>query len=723
MKKILLITLFLQLAPSFLLFGNTPEIRYVNEISNVRHPQIGYWFFTPDIVSSDAYLDLIEEYSKTTPYNLIVLTARNGMNFFDVEKMHPVFERLVHKADSLGIGIGLSIWDCGDKEYTERNCARTIIETETRLDASGKAICSNKAANIRSAKPYKHELLKVYAFKKVGDGVYEPGTLHDITKQCVQAGTPENFSISIDAGEDFAGYDVYAMSEIYYQAYCVYSSSIGQRYYKFMEAYSDIPFKGIALDEFSHMRVDPPHWNSVTDEKPLPLRHYSLAMKAEYRDLYNRDLDEDLLSMRYAPQNDDTEKIRAINCYMDLMRKGPLESERAIIRYARRLFGQDIFIGFHNTYHNDFDNDEIWTTGINWWTLPRDYGHSDEGIVPGIQVGIGMSYVQKVMYNMYYHKNIDSFASKALTDLRYGVRTIYHAINDKGKFGIPVEDPDFAGEIAKVERMAVLANRLDATFADARILVVAGMEALSNWYPDRVACGAYYVNKTLRFQDKSREMWNAGYLNAVVSSDLIENGTLFLNEQNKPTLNGYTFDAVVYLNPQYARTKTLRFISDYAKSGGRILVEGIPQKDFYANDLTDWWNGISDRVKAVGYSLENVGKLGVKPNPYPNGNNCVDNTVVLTDYESLKNNTQTEFSITVGNHLFTGTYQGYVAVRTDANNRLSGFAAGACGKVYCDGKLILKLKSPADIVLVRNKKEFSIIVSGIEQKNKLSCSL
>ena len=215
-------------------------------------------------------------------------------------------------------------------------------------------------------------------------------------------------------------------------------------------------------------------------------------------------------------------------------------------------------------------------------------------------------------------------------------------------------------------------------------------------------------------------MWNAGYLNAMVPSDLIENGTLTLNEENKPTLNGYTFDAVVYLNPQYAKCRSLKFISDYAEAGGKLLIEVIPQKDFYANDLTDWWNGIADKVTVVGYSIENVGKLGVPANPYKNGNPCVDGAFVQTDYESLNDGTQTVFSIAAAGHVYTGKYQGFVALGAGADNQIERFAAGMCSELLCDGEIVFNLKNPADLVMTRNKDGYIITVAGTESYNKLT---
>lgn len=709
----IIISYFLCILPLFVT-GQVKEINYVGDLKNLRHPSIGYWFITPETLEGDAYLDQIEEYAKTTPYTMIFLTARNGVDFYDVETMHPVFERLVKKADSLNIGIGLQVWDSHD--YTEETCCRTIVETEVKLNEEGFAVCKNKPRDVRVAQPFKNRLFRAYAFKKCGTGVYEAGSLKEITHLCTQKGGNDEFQIEVNAGKEFAGYDTYIMSEVCYEWPCLYSDYTIDCYRRLLEAYSDIPFKGIGFDEFGHMRVQPVFQKGT---EGFSIRFYSLAMKEAYRDSYNRDLDDDLFQMRYSPENDDMEKIRAKNCYMDLMRHGPLRVENALARFAKNLYGSDVFIGLHNTFHNDFENDEIWATGINWWTIPRDYGFSDEITATAVQTGIGMANIQKVMYNMYYHRDMDHFANKALTDLRYGVRTIYHAINDKGRWGVSLEQPEAASLVMKVERMGKLLNHFDATYADARILVIAGMEALSNWYPDYENRGVFDIRENLNFQGKAREMWNAGYLNALVPSDLIENGLLILNNEGKPMMNGHIFDAVVFLNPQYAKLKTLDFIKRYVNKGGKLLLEGTAQKDFYGNDLQEWQEEVTAKSVAIGYSLENVARLGVQKNPYTNGIRCVDGAVVQTDYVSLKENTRTDFSIHIGNNVYTGKYQGAVALDVDEEVQIKRFACGAFDELFCNGKSILKIKSPSDIVLTTDKQGVKINIVGSQKKNKV----
>ncbi len=68
------------------------------------------------------------------------------------------------------------------------------------------------------------------------------------------------------------------------------------------------------------------------------------------------------------------------------------------------------------------------------------------------------------MYNMYYDKSLTKIVNKAWSDLTYGIRTHYHAINDIQKWGVSVEQPEALVEINKVENAARLLNRFNPSF-------------------------------------------------------------------------------------------------------------------------------------------------------------------------------------------------------------------------------------------------------------------
>ena len=79
---------------------------------------------------------------------------------------------------------------------------------------------------------------------------------------------------------------------------------------------------------------------------------------------------------------------------------------------------------------NQLGGDELWTTGATWWSTRRDYPMTDEWTPLPTQIGMLYAYPSKVLYNMFYDPNDYILYEKVLTDLRYGIRTGYHAIND-----------------------------------------------------------------------------------------------------------------------------------------------------------------------------------------------------------------------------------------------------------------------------------------------------
>ncbi len=85
------------------------EIQYVKEFQNINHPQIGYWFITPNIVANKQYLDDFEFMLENTPYDFYFLDAREGSNFYDSDQMHDVVKNIVEKAHSKGVKVGMRL--------------------------------------------------------------------------------------------------------------------------------------------------------------------------------------------------------------------------------------------------------------------------------------------------------------------------------------------------------------------------------------------------------------------------------------------------------------------------------------------------------------------------------------------------------------------------------------------------------------------------------------
>ena len=713
MKRILpLIVVFLFVQSLHL---QAQKIEYVTEFKNENHPEIGYWFISSNIITEDKkYMAHIDSIAKNCKYTLIFLTAREGITFYDFEKMHPVFRDIVATAHKYGIKVGLQLWG-NYKDKTFEGSQRMIIETEVPIDANGNAAASVKAKFVRFPdRLLKSDLFKVYAFKKTGDGFYDPSTLRDITKQ-TEAVLPnkETVDVKIKGDASLKGLTACIMT----QQYCSQSSNWDDveinGFVEAMKAYGDIKWDGFALDEYGNKFVE--RIFDANTPNPFRGRWYSTAMAAAYQKETGNSLEKTLFDGRYAPLGKPEVRIKAINEYMEFMRKGGVRVETAVYNKSRELYGKNIFNGIHNTYHNSLINDEIWANGIGWWSAPRAYGQSDEKTFLPTQMGLAMAHPMNAMYNQYYDAKLEPVLVKSFNDLRYGVRAHYHAMNDKRDQRFDLEDADAIKGINANENCARMLNKFNPSLPDIKLLVIFGMEALSNRYPNVADRGAYDINDKLKIEERAVEIWKAGYLNALVPSDLIVTGQLKMGADGKPVLNGHKFDAVLYLNPQYAREPVIKFLEQYVSKGGKLMVEGNADHDFKGNTIPSRFKAIYDKASVVGYSVDNLAKLGLQKNLLPDGCRNEDGSYVFNDLTSMRTGNAATFSVNFSGDEYTGQYRGLAVIKADKKTGLKKLSATGFSQLTKNGQVIFSLKEPADVYIEKGEKGVKIILAD---KNK-----
>ena len=678
----------------------------INQIASfdaVNHPQVAYWFFSKDMLIPERNEAKIDSLCQLSKYTLIFLTARNGVDFYKPEIMHPIFDRLVKYAHQRGLKIGLQLWDKKYKVPIE-NTERMIQEGEVLLDDNGCWTYTTKAKHVRDMKSLlKSELFKVYAFRKAGDGFYEQGTLKDITAQCIATESKETVELKLDAGKKMKGYTAFILTQHYYNYCSNHSAEAVSNLTQALKAYSDIPFDGVGLDEYTNMRVATT-WELKKINEVFRERPFSLAMAEKLKTTTGMEMDKTLLDMRYAPLGKPEVRIKATNNYMAVMRSGTMNLERIIYDKGKEFYGSATFIGLHDTHHNSLDGDEIWQTGLNWWNVKRDYGHSDEGTPTATQMGIGFTYPQNVMYNMYYNKSLEKIVNKAYSDLTYGIRTHYHAINDIQNWGVSVEKPEALEQINKVENAARLLNRFNPSFPKIKLLVVFGMESLANWYPDSTKRGMMDINNSLRIEEKATELWNAGYLNALVPTDLIADGRLKIGANGKPVLQGHEFDAMVFLYPQYARKSTFQFLKNYVDKGGKLMVEGSATYDFDGNNIQKLWNEIENKAIVKSFKVADISKLGISKREFENGVLNEDGSYTFTGIKGAQN-------LNIANNSITINCNGLTAIQADQNAKLKKLVATDFSSLSVNGKTILSVTHPTDIsvVIIDGKANISIV--------------
>jgi hypothetical protein len=704
-KTILLTALLLSLQPLIL---KAQKTEYVKEFSNANHPEIGYWFISPNLLTNDRYLPNIDSIVTRCKYTMLFLTSREGSNFYDIPTWHTAFKNIVARAHSKGVKVGLQLWG-NYMDKSMEGSQRMIIEGEASLDQSGNAIYTDTAKFIRFPdRLLKTDLFKVYAFKKTGDGFYDPATLKDITAQC-ETVLPDKKTVQVKIKAGIPGGTACVML----QEYCSQSSMWGDEeingFKETMKAYSDIPFDGFALDEYGNKFIERIFDQNTTN--PFRGRWYSTAMANAYQKETGKSLDKVLFDGRYAPQGKPEVRMSAINEYMDFTRRGATRVETAVYNASREIFGTRIFNGIHNTYHNSLVNDEIWANGIMWWNAPRAYGQTDEKTFLPTQMGVAMAHRMNAMYNQYYDKDLEPVLIKAFADLRYGVRTHYHALNDHRPNRFDLEEPEARDGINKIENCARLLNNFNPSLPDIKLLVIFGMEALSNWYPNEKERGVYDVNDKLKIEEKAVEIWKSGYLNALVPSDVIVDKRLVIGADGKPVMNGHTFDAILYLNPQYAREPVIKFLEEYVNKGGHLMVEGKADHDFNGDAIAARFKNIYDKASVKGYSIENLSKLGLQKNLLPDGCKNEDGSYTFNDRNSLITSSIASFSVVLDGETYTGQYKGLVVIKANKKSGIQKFAAAGCKELTRNGQVILSFKEPVDVFVERNSQGLKITIA------------
>ena len=695
------------------------NIEYRNPIRNRNFPELVYWFVTPQTLAPAQYRMDIEHIADDTRFTFPFLTARKGVDFLNNPAAHAAVAGIVKTAHEHGLRIGVTLLGGGAGAAITSVAAdeqTAIADGEAALDAQGAGTVT-ASIELRSVKATHTELLRAYVFRKTGPGEYDPATLSNVTGEAKSSSPePGTLTVRLKLGPRFAGYTAFVLATNRYPVMDMFSSAFKHWLRNTIDQYRDVPLDGTALDEFGYVRIP---MNPAT-----PWRGHlaGRAFAERFHAATGMDLTRTLFETRYAPEGHPEGRIHAIDQYWDFLRSGPLDAERDFYDYSRRVFGDHTFAGIHDTFHNHLTNDEAWATGIDWWTIPRQYGMSDEDLSLPLRMGLLVAHPGNIMYDQFYGWDIHRFAVKAMNDARFDARIHYHGYNDTGRWGVNLAGEAFLSRLNPVEQKIRLLNRFDPAAPALPLLVVFGMPRLLNWYPDASARNIFDVNGSLHIEKKVLAIWNAGYRCAVVPSDLIDDGTLRLDAHGRPVLNGHTFQAMVYLYPEYARRSTLQFLDEYTRRGGALMLEGNATRDFNGEPIGRAFAGIATRARVRGFSVDKLPELGVQKSSLDGaGGELEDGSVILTDLHSLETNQPKAFEVEVNGHSYSGAYVGVFALKAAKDGAIVKLACGECRPLSRDGKEILRLRTPADLVLKRSASgQYHAVVQGMPDSNAIA---
>jgi hypothetical protein len=671
-------------------------------------PQILYWVWnSPESVKDDRYLEKLETVAAKTPFTHVSIYMHNGFGFNSPAKIKPALAKAVARAHQLGLKIIVSAYfPAHSPTELKGRLSGMILDNEATLDDKGHAAIEVRAEALREKKPVASTLLKAYAFRKTSEGFYDPASLRELGSDALKMTGlgPDGLRIEVDQGAGHAGETLFVMTRHDYPYGDLFSDFWPEQFGKMLDTWADIPIDGVALDEFRYLTLN---WG-----KPFHGRWYSDPMAAAYRERYKRPMEEDLLAYRYAPEGSPDVRAAAINRYFDLLAPRPAEVDRTFMEYARKLYGPDIFLGFHNTWHNGMAGDEIWGTGANWWGLDREYGQLDETCCEPVRLGVGAAYPKPVFYNMFYSeiarkKKLEepgSYIREAVAEARLNGRVNYLGLDQPAEWGVPLDAP-LLERIGRVERRIRLLNEFNGPRPDTRLLVLFGFPSLANWYPNEASRSIQDINASLKVEEKASALWRAGIPSAVMSSTVIDSGKLTLGADGRPTINGHTFDAVAFIGPEYSKPSTLAFLKNYVDKGGKLLLDGEATRGFDGKPIGPVFGDIAKAAVARDVTPASATKLGLAKDWPAEGSRLEDGSVILVDGATIETNEPHEFAFTIGGHHYKVVASGLVAFKASSEGKdgkegnPEKLAAARLVSLSRDGTTLYAPPQPADTAI------------------------
>ena len=149
------------------------------------------------------------------------------------------------------------------------------------------------------------------------------------------------------------------------------------------------------------------------------------------------------------------------------------------------------------------------------------------------------------------------------------------------------------------------------------------------------------------------------------------------------------------------------------------MLEGAATRDFDGAPIGAPFAKIAARARVRGFSVDKIAELGIEKSPLRDiGGELEDGSIVLTDLDSLETNQPKAFSVQVNGHRFSGAYVGVFALKASAAGTVEKLACGSCAALARDGNEMLRLRNPADLVLMRNSAgAYDAVVAGREKSN------
>ncbi len=675
-------------------------------------PGIGCWFWVGHEFEPDGYKAFIDLYAKHTNFQLLTTSIRHDRWVGDPAVRDQVKAAAVYaQAYDMGIVFDLDIRLSREsfREQFPDEQQEMVRMTETGLKEEGivsLTIEGMKLGDHYTFGPapdydsYSSRLLRVYSYNASGSDV------QDITNRCtVDRADGDTLQIAIACNARDKGRTALVMAAFAFFTPDVFSPHLPLFEKKLLQQYADVPLAGACKDEWGFPGRFTPHTSDLW---------YSGNMAKAYADRRpGRDLVRDMLLMFKGETGKQSERVAAINHYMQMIWQQCAKVENFYYDSIKEIFGETAMAMTHPTWVPFPDTREIFKNGLHWWAAKRDLAQTDESTPYCVRTALAKKWQSPLWYNMYYNKSLDSYKSELWQSLLGGGRLNYHQL-----FPFPdwLSDPDWNkallnDSLMQAESRVQLLNYISTKPIDCPVAVIFGHAAAINWTEPG------FADVGLMVTDK---LWEAGFYADLIPTSEIASGALKIGEDGSIQYGPQRYKAVVLHNPEYEQKETADFFTRASANGiTKMYWTGTWSKDFEGNP----YDGAAvlpapmkhlDGNNAAKEIIEFLKSTGTVPNAICTPNNAnygssmvpgtsgqlrlIDGTVILASGSNNVMGDPVQKSLKVDGHSVTFDAVGLAAVRLNQNGDVEALAGGGL-KLFATDDMRIELSGRTDLAL------------------------
>ncbi len=520
-------------------------------------------------------------------------------------------------------------------------------------------------------------VLGAWAFEKSSDAEYVPESCQmikdrariNITLQETAEGRPEN-TLLIQAGMESAGKTALVIVGTLQAIPDLASPHLMDYYRGMLKAAKAAHVDGVFSDEWGYdviLKVQEDRLDEHNNN--LFIRHLSVsdAMAGHYREIYGgRDMYQDMLCLYYAPAGQEEKSIAAINRYNENLRQIMADNDREMLKAVKEILGPDAFYGVHPTWWGSVSalNFEVFKNGFYWWDAVRDIAQTDETVLMPIRTALAHKWGSSIWYNMWYSMgtlDIKTYFKETWNNVRFSGRTHYLGYECPNEpMVLQLYQPDLLEELEKMDSRVRLLDDHQISQPDSRVLMLFGMEALTNWrLYNNPHPGWTPQNKNMEIVFRTAAKLYDELLFDLVPTTEIVNGSLKI-ENGKAVYGNQTYDTVVLLMPESMDPRCFGFLQKL--SPDQLLVYGTATRYNNGTLLSESDCQIIERATrdcSIPEPEVLAGEIlatGARPNRWENGCLFQDGSAIFTGSGELnsKNPLQVDCRLH-GRHVeFTG---------------------------------------------------------------------